>query len=183
MTDVPVISVSELVGALKEVIETALPPCCVQGELSNVKRSAAGHYYLTLKDAESEVPAVMWRGAASRLKFQPKDGMEVQAFGSLQVYTVRGTVQFSITRLQPQGVGELELAFRQLHDRLQKEGLFDDDRKRQLPLIPRRIALITSPTSAAVKDMLQVMLRRWPASQIVIVAPTIAVHVPDLQWS
>lgn len=169
MSELPVISVTELVTAFKEVVETALPPCCVAAEISNCKRSPAGHLYLTLKDSSSEISAVIWKSAAARLKFQPKDGMQVLAAGSLQVYVARGTCQFIITRLLPQGIGELELAFRQLKDKLAAEGLFDESRKRRLPRIPRRIALVTSPTGAAVRDMIQVITRRWPAARIVIV--------------
>lgn len=169
MNDLPIISVTELVSALKEVVETALPPCCVEGEISNCKRSPAGHIYLTLKDDTSEISAVIWRSAAARLKFQPKDGLQVLATGALQVYVARGSCQFIISRLMPQGLGELELAFRQLRDRLAAEGLFEDARKRRLPRIPRRIALVTSPTGAAVRDMIQVITRRWPPARIVIV--------------
>ncbi|MCA9083363.1 MAG: exodeoxyribonuclease VII large subunit [Planctomycetaceae bacterium] len=169
MSQMPTITVTELVSALKEVVETTLPPVCVEAEISNCKRSAAGHYYLTLKDATSEISAVIWKGTAASLRFQPKDGLQVLAVGSLQVYVARGTCQFIINRLQPKGVGELELAFRQLKQKLQAEGLFDADRKRPLPRFPRRIALVTSPTSAAVRDMIQVMMRRWPALNVVIV--------------
>lgn len=169
MSELPVISVTELVTAFKEVVETALPPCCVEGEISNCRRSPAGHYYLTLKDDNAEIGAVIWKSTAARLKFQLKDGMQVLATGGLQVYVARGNCQFIINRLMPQGVGELELAFRQLKERLQKEGLFDADRKRPLPRIPHRIALVTSPTSAAVRDMIQVIGRRWPAVPVVIV--------------
>ncbi len=168
MTEMPTISVTELVTAFKEVVEATLPPAIVEGEISNCKRSAAGHYYLTLKDDHSEIGAVIWKGMAAGLKFQPKDGLKVLATGSLQVYVARGSCQFIISRLLPQGVGELELAFRQLKQRLEAEGLFDDDRKRPLPKIPKRIALITSPTSAAVKDMIQVITRRWPGVRLLI---------------
>lgn len=168
MSVLPTISVTELVSVFKEVVETALPPACVQGEISNCKQSAAGHYYLTLKDDRSEIGAVIWKGAATRLKFQPKDGMKVLATGGLQVYVARGSCQFIISELKPDGIGELELAFRQLRDKLEAEGLFDADRKRPLPRFPRRVALITSPTSAAVKDMIQVMVRRWPSVDIII---------------
>ncbi|MCP4783208.1 MAG: exodeoxyribonuclease VII large subunit [Fuerstiella sp.] len=164
----PTISVTELVSAFKEIIETALPPLCVEAEVSNCKRSAAGHYYLTLKDDNSEIGAVIWKATAARLKFQPKDGLKVLATGALQVYVARGTCQFIINRLQPQGVGELELALRQLKQRLEAEGLFASERKRALPRIPRRIALITSPTSAAVRDMIQVITRRWPGANLII---------------
>lgn len=168
MTEMPTISVTELVTAFKEVVETTLPPVCVQAEVSNCKRSAAGHYYLTLKDENSEIGAVVWKGTATRFRFQLKDGLKVLATGALQVYVARGTCQFVINHLQPDGVGELELAFRQLKQKLEAEGLFDAERKRPLPRIPRQVALITSPTSAAVKDMIQVMTRRWPSVKIVI---------------
>ena len=165
MDELPVISVTELVTAFREVVETALPPCIVEGELSNCRKSAAGHWYLTLKDDEAEISAVIWRSAAAKLKFTPKDGMKALATGSLQVYVTKGTCQFSISRLMPQGVGELELAFRQLRDKLAAEGLFDESRKRPIPTIPRRIALVTSPTGAAVRDMIQVITRRWPPAR------------------
>ncbi|MEO2020124.1 MAG: exodeoxyribonuclease VII large subunit [Fuerstiella sp.] len=168
MTEMPTISVTELVTAFKEIIETALPPVCVEAEVSNCKRSAAGHYYLTLKDDNSEIGAVIWKATAARLKFQPKDGLRVLATGALQVYVARGTCQFIINRLQPQGVGELELAFRQLKQQLEAEGLFAAERKRALPRIPRRIALVTSPTSAAVRDMIQVITRRWPGANLIV---------------
>ncbi|MCL4107024.1 UNVERIFIED_CONTAM: hypothetical protein GTU68_050255 [Idotea baltica] len=168
MSDLPTISVTELVSVFKEVVETALPPACVQGEISNCKRSAAGHFYLTLKDDRSEIGAVIWKGTAAKLKFQPKDGMKVLATGGLQVYVARGSCQFIISELKPDGIGELELAFRQLKEKLEAEGLFDVARKRPLPRFPRRVGLITSPTSAAVKDMIQVMVRRWPSVDILV---------------
>lgn len=169
MSDIPVISVFELVNAFKEVVETALPPCTVEGEISNCRKSPAGHWYLTLKDDQAEIGAVIWRTAAQRMRFEFKDGMKVLATGSLQVYVARGSCQFSIAKLMPQGIGELELAFRQLRDKLAAEGLFDADRKRPIPPLPKRIALVTSPTSAAVRDMIQVMTRRWPSANIVVV--------------
>jgi exodeoxyribonuclease VII large subunit len=168
MNDLPIISVTELVSAFKEVVETALPPCCVEGEISNCRKSPAGHWYLTLKDENAEMGAVIWRSTASRLKFNPKDGVQVLATGGLQVYTARGSCQFIINRLMPQGVGELELAFRQLKEKLAADGLFDEERKKPLPAIPKRIALITSPTGAAVRDMVQVLMRRWPSANVVI---------------
>lgn len=169
MSEFPVVSVSDLVNAFKEVVETALPPCTVEGEISNCRRSPAGHWYLTLKDEESEISAVIWRSAAQKIRFDPKDGMKCLATGSLQVYVAKGTCQFVIAQLMPQGIGELELAFRQLRDKLSAEGLFDESRKRSIPRIPRRIALVTSPGSAAVRDMIQVITRRWPPARIVVV--------------
>ncbi len=169
MSEFPVVSVSDLVNAFKEVVETALPPCTVEGEISNCRRSPAGHWYLTLKDEQSEIGAVIWRSAAQKIRFDPRDGMKCLATGSLQVYVAKGTCQFVISRLMPQGIGELELAFRQLRDKLSAEGLFDESRKRPIPRIPRRIALVTSPSSAAVRDMIQVITRRWPPARIVVV--------------
>lgn len=169
MSEFPVVSVSDLVNAFKEVVETALPPCTVEGEISNCRRSPAGHWYLTLKDEQSEIGAVIWRSAAQKIRFDPRDGMKCLATGSLQVYVAKGTCQFVISRLMPQGIGELELAFRQLRDKLSAEGLFDESRKRAIPQIPRRIALVTSPSSAAVRDMIQVITRRWPPARIVVV--------------
>jgi len=169
LSEFPVVSVSDLVNAFKEVVETALPPCTVEGEISNCRRSPAGHWYLTLKDEQSEIGAVIWRSAAQKIRFDPKDGMKCLATGSLQVYVAKGTCQFVISRLMPQGIGELELAFRQLRDKLSAEGLFDESRKRPIPRIPRRIALVTSPSSAAVRDMIQVITRRWPPARIVVV--------------
>jgi exodeoxyribonuclease VII large subunit len=169
VSEFPVVSVSDLVNAFKEVVETALPPCTVEGEISNCRRSPAGHWYLTLKDEQSEIGAVIWRSAAQKIRFDPKDGMKCLATGSLQVYVAKGTCQFVISRLMPQGIGELELAFRQLRDKLSAEGLFDESRKRPIPRIPRRIALVTSPSSAAVRDMIQVITRRWPPARIVVV--------------
>ncbi|MCA9065006.1 MAG: exodeoxyribonuclease VII large subunit [Planctomycetaceae bacterium] len=169
MTDLPVISVTELVTAFKEVVETALPPCCVEAEISNCRSSPAGHIYLTLKDDNAEISAVIWRSSAARLRFQPKHGLKVLAVGQLQVYLQRGTCQFIVSRLMPQGMGELELALRQLRERLEREGLFDESRKRPIPRFPRRIALVTSPSGAAVRDMIQVISRRWPSARMIVV--------------
>lgn len=169
MSEIPTITVSELVSAFREVVESAIPKVCVQAEISNCRRSGAGHYYLTLKDERSEIGAVIWRGTAARLSVNPQDGMKVLATGSLEVYVARGTCQFIVQRMQAQGMGDLELAFRRLKEKLQQEGLFDRERKRPLPRIPRRIALVTSPSSAAVRDMIQVMTRRWPGVKIIVV--------------
>lgn len=169
MEQPPVISVSQLSDILQGVLETAFPCVWVSGEISNCTRAASGHYYLTLKDETAQIRAVIWRGTAQRLKFQVQDGLQVVAVGPIELYAARGTYQLTIEQLIPQGLGPLELAFRQLHDKLAAEGLFDPERKRPLPRFPRTIALITSPTSAAVRDMLQVITRRWQQSNIVIV--------------
>ena len=169
MQQPPVISVSQLSDLLQGVLETAFPCVWVSAEISNCTRAASGHYYLTLKDESAQIRAVIWRGTAQRLKFQIEDGLQVIAVGPIELYAARGTYQLTIEQLIPQGLGALELAFRQLHDKLAAEGLFNPERKRPLPRFPRTIALVTSPTSAAVRDMLQVITRRWSHARIVVV--------------
>lgn len=169
MEQPPVISVSQLSEILKGVLETAFPRVWVSGEISNCTRAASGHYYLTLKDETAQIRAVIWRGTTQRLKFEIHDGLQVVAVGPIELYAARGTYQLTIEQLIPQGIGALELAFRQLHDKLAAEGLFEPSRKRPLPRFPRRIALVTSPTSAAVRDMLQIITRRWRQVDLVIV--------------
>ena len=163
------LSVSELTRQVKDIIDGNFPDVCVVGEISNCTQAASGHVYLTLKDNKSQLRAVMWKTRAERLKFDLHDGLEVIATGPLEVYQARGSFQMMIHQMYPQGMGALELAFRQLQEKLSVEGLFDPERKRALPALPRRIALVTSPTSAAVRDMLQVMSRRWPGLDVVIV--------------
>lgn len=166
---VPVLTVSALTRLLKSVLETSFPRVWVSGEISNLMRAGSGHVYLTLKDDAAQLKAVIWRNTAQRLRFDLRDGLEVLAAGSIQLYEGRGQHQLVIDQLQPKGIGPLELAFRQLQKKLAAEGLFDAERKRPLPRFPRRIALVTSPAGAAVRDMIQVMTRRWPQARIVIV--------------
>ena len=163
------LSVSDLTGAIKEVLETALPPVRVAGELSNVVRARSGHLYATLKDDAAQIRVVMWKGKASRLRFEPKDGLAVICEGSVEVYAPRGAYQLILASMAPVGVGALELAFRQLQEKLAAEGLFGADRKRPLPAFPRRLALVTSPTGAAVRDALQVLARRWRGTDVTVV--------------
>ena len=162
-------SVTELTRQIKNSLEGNFPHVAVRGELSGVTRPASGHLYLTLKDDGAQIRAVMWRTRASRLKFDVANGTEVVAVGAIDVYPPRGAYQLICDQLLPVGLGPLELAFRQLHERLAAEGLFDADRKRPLPEIPSRVAIVTSPTGAAIRDMLQVLARRWPALEITIV--------------
>jgi exodeoxyribonuclease VII large subunit len=164
-----VLTVSEINRQVKDLVETNFPRVWIQGEISNCTRAASGHLYLTLKDDSAQLRAVMWKTRASRLKFDVQDGLEVVAAGPIEIYQARGSYQLIIEQMQPQGVGALELAFRQLQEKLAAEGLFAPERKRPLPRFPRRIALVTSPTSAAVRDMLQVITRRWNAAEIVVV--------------
>ncbi len=157
------LSVSRVTALVKTAIETSLPTTLhVVGEISNFKRHGSGHLYLTLKDRSSELSCVMWRSASSSLKFEPADGLEVIATGRIEVFERAGRYQLYIRKLEPRGVGALELAFRQLREKLQQEGLFDDRHKRPLPAHPRRIAIVTSPTGAAIADMLRTIARRYP---------------------
>jgi exodeoxyribonuclease VII large subunit len=161
-------SVTQLTREIKHLVEGTLGLQWVTGEVSNCRPARSGHVYFTLKDQNSQIAAVVWRLTAERLKFQIKDGMEVVAMGPVEVYAARGSYQLIVNQLMPKGVGALETALRQLKEKLEKEGLFEHERKRPIPRIPKRIALITSPTGAAVKDMLQVITRRWPAARIVV---------------
>jgi exodeoxyribonuclease VII large subunit len=163
------LSVGEVTRQIKDALEGDFPEVLVMGELSNLSRASSGHVYLTLKDDEAQLRAVLWRNVAQRLKFELRDGLEVIAAGPIEVYAARGTYQLVIRDLLPRGMGPLELAFRQLQEKLAREGLFDPARKRPLPRFPRRIALVTSPTGAAVRDLLQVLTRRWKATDLVIV--------------
>lgn len=162
-------TVSDLNRMVKAAISAALPgSVSVLGELSNLSRPSGGHVYFTLKDATSEVRCVMWRSDAARLRFTPEDGMEVIVTGEVDVYEPRGQYQLYARRLEPRGVGALEIAFRQLKERLEREGLFDPSRKRPIPAVPKRIAVITSPTGAAIRDILQTIERRYPCVSIYV---------------
>lgn len=161
-----VLSVGQLTRSIKALIEESHPSVWVHGEVSNLSRPASGHVYFTLKDEEAPLRAVLYRGVALRLRYDLRDGMQVIARGRLTVYTPRGEYQLLIEEVQPRGIGPLELAFRQLKEKLFSRGYFDPARKRPIPRIPRRIALITSGTGSAVRDMLEVLARRWPAVEV-----------------
>lgn len=165
----PILTVSQITRQIKDAVEGNFPYVYVLGEVSNCTRAGSGHIYLTLKDDAAQLRAVMWRSAAARLRFDVHDGLEVIAVGPVELYEARGTYQLVIEQLVPQGLGALELAFRQLCAKLEAEGLFAPERKRPLPRFPQRIALVTSPSGAAVRDMLQVILRRWPGASVVVV--------------
>lgn len=163
------ISVTRLTEMIKGTLESSFSTVWVEGEISDIAKPRSGHVYLTLKDKHSQIRAVMWRSVAERLKFQLKDGQAVLCFGSVDVYAARGSYQLIIKKVQPQGVGDLQLALEQLQKRLLAEGLFDPRRKRPLPTFPRRVGFVTSPTSAAVRDFLEVARRRWPGVEIIII--------------
>ena len=165
-----ILTVSQLTRQIKDAVEGNFPLVWVQGEVTDYREPArSGHIYFRLKDDSAQVSAVIWRNSAARLRFELHNGLEVIASGPIEVYQARGTYQLIVEQLLPQGVGALELAFRQLCEKLSAEGLFAVERKRKLPRFPRRIAMITSPTGAAVRDMLQVITRRWQGTDVVIV--------------
>jgi len=163
-----VLSVSELTRRLQEVLEDRFPAVWVEGEISNFRLYGSGHAYFTLKDADSQIRAVLFRNRGRRIKFEPADGLHVMAFGSIEVYAQRGEYQMVIELLEPKGLGALQLAFEQLKTRLQAEGLFDQARKRELPRFPRKIGIVTSTSGAAIRDILRVIGRRFGELHIVI---------------
>ena len=162
------LSVSELTRRIKSVLEVDFTDVSVQGEISNCKLHSSGHLYFTLKDENSQIQAVMWRNRVSSLFFTPQDGMKIAARGRITVYEVRGVYQIDVAQLQPLGVGELQLAFERLKQRLSAEGLFAAEHKKPLPRYPRVIGIVTSSTGAAIRDILNVIRRRFPAIEIVL---------------
>lgn len=158
--DVPRVSVSQYTAAIKKALEKRIPPAWVIGEVSNLRSQASGHLYFSLKDAGAQVPAVMFRGQASRLKFELRDGMQVLAFGEISVYEPHGRYQLVVRELEESGEGRLHKEFERLKRKLSEEGLFDSDRKRALPVLPLRVAIVTSPTGAALQDFARILKRR-----------------------
>ena len=163
-----VLTVSELAQQLRSVLEERFPAVWVEGEISNFKVYGSGHAYFTLKDEGAQIRAVLFRNRTRRIRFEPKDGLHVLAFGSLEVYAQRGEYQLVVELLEPRGLGALQLAFEQLKTRLTAEGLFDARRKRPLPRFPRKIGIVTSPSGAAIRDMLRVIGRRFAGLSIVV---------------
>lgn len=164
-----ILSVTEITRQIKGVLELGFPNLLVQGEISNLKLHSSGHLYFTLKDEGAQINAVMWRGRASQLLFKPTDGMKVIARGNITVYEPRGNYQLDCLGIQPLGVGELQLAFERLKKKLSEEGLFGEENKKPLPEFPQRIGIVTSPTGAAIRDMISVLSRRMPAVEIILV--------------
>ncbi|GAB4295529.1 MAG: exodeoxyribonuclease VII large subunit [Desulfuromonadia bacterium] len=155
-----IVSVSELTRLLRGVIEENFSHVWVQGEISNLATPASGHVYFTLKDPDAQINAVLFKGVASHLKFRLADGMAVIVRGRVTVYPPRGSYQIVIDYLEPAGIGSLQLAFMQLREKLEKEGLFDPARKRGIPPYPRRVGVVTSPSGAAIHDIITVLHRR-----------------------
>jgi exodeoxyribonuclease VII large subunit len=162
------LSVSELTSMVKGLLEEAFPSVWVVGEIGNLNRARSGHVYLTLKDEGAAISGVIWRSTAERLSVEPVEGMEVLARGRVVVYPPRGSYQLDIRLLEPRGVGALRIAFDELRKRLEAEGLFDPARKRPIPFLPERIGVVTSPSGAAIKDILKVVRRRFPRVTILL---------------
>ena len=155
-----VFSVSEINSLLKDMLESSFPQICIEGEISNYRPNSSGHLYFTLKDEASQISAVMFRSAAAHIDFVPKDGTKVQCTGRLTVYPARGNYQILITRMTVSGEGAILKMIEERKRRLAAEGLFDEAKKRPLPPFPQTIGIITSPTGAALRDILQIMRRR-----------------------
>ena len=166
--DRDVLSVSALVARLRAAVEGRFAAVWVAGEVSNFTKAASGHMYFTLKDEAAQLKAVLFRGVNLRMRFEPRNGMEVLARGRLSVFEQRGDVQLQVEELQPKGVGAAELALRQLKERLLARGYFDHGRKRPLPKYPKRVALIASATGAAIRDMLELLAQRWPRADVIV---------------
>jgi len=165
-----VLSVTELNNHIKDLMDSdlLLMGLAVKGEISNYKLYPSGHHYFTLKDAESSIRCVMFKGNASKLRFTPENGMNVTAVGRVTVFPRDGGYQLYCTELLPEGMGDLHIAFEQLKDKLSKEGLFDASHKKPLPKYPKTIAIITSSAGAAVRDMIRILGKRWPLTKVVI---------------
>jgi exodeoxyribonuclease VII large subunit len=163
-----ILTVSQLTDRIKNLIEGSFPDIWVEGEISNLSIPQSGHAYFTLKDEQSQIRSVLFRSSQRFLKFTLQHGMQVICRGRIGVYEPRGDYQLILEYIEPKGVGALQLAFEQLKEKLEKEGLFDLDHKKPLPLLPQRIGIITSPTGAAIRDILRVIKRRHPRMHILI---------------
>ncbi len=166
------LSVTELTQQIKSLFEDQFSVVWVQGEISNFKAHGSGHFYFNLKDKQSQINAIMFKGNNRHLKFRLEDGLEVMVRGRVSVYEPRGSYQIYCEQMEPVGLGALQKAFEQLKEKLKSEGLFDQDRKKTIPEFPQHIAIVTSKTGAAVRDILNVIGRRFRSCQITIV-PTL----------
>lgn len=172
LSETKVLSVEQLNIQIKQKLEGEFGVIWLKGEISNFKAHTSGHFYFSLKDARSQITAVMFRGHNMKLKFKPKDGVEVIAKARISVYEPRGNYQLLVESMEPVGAGALQKAFEDLKLKLRAEGLFDPAKKKSLPAMPRHIAIVTSPTGAAIKDILNVLQRRAPSIRVTIV-PTV----------
>jgi exodeoxyribonuclease VII large subunit len=163
-----ILTVSEITVLVRDRLEQGFPDVWIEGEVSNLRVPSSGHLYFTLKDQQAQLRAVLFRTSAQRLRFALREGLLVIVRGRLTVYEPRGEYQAVLDYLEPKGAGALQLAFEQLKEKLAREGLFDESRKRPLPFLPRRVGLVTSLSGAAVRDMLVVIGRRFPSLDVVI---------------
>jgi exodeoxyribonuclease VII large subunit len=160
--------VSEITRDIKNLLEQSFPTLWVEGEISNYTLHSSGHRYFSLKDENAQIRCVLFRWEGRRLAFEPEDGMKVYALGNLTVYEKSGQYQLSVIKLHPAGIGELELAFQQLKERLYNEGLFDEAHKKPIPEYPQAIGVVTSPTGAAIRDIINIIHRRDPGMKIIL---------------
>jgi exodeoxyribonuclease VII large subunit len=160
--------VRELVGRIRELVEQEYVDVWVEGEISNFRPAPSGHIYFTLKDADAQLPIVLFRRQAMLLRFRPEDGLHVLVRGRISVYEQRGQLQLVAETMEPVGAGSLQLAFEQLKERLKAEGLFDGDRKRPLPPFPRTVGIVTSPTGAVIRDFLNIVARRHSGLNVLL---------------
>jgi exodeoxyribonuclease VII large subunit len=161
-------SVQELTSEIKSVLEEGFVDLWVRGEISNCKKAASGHMYFTLKDETSVIKAVLFRGYQRAVRFEAEDGLKVIVHGSINVFEKRGEYQIIVDIIEPEGIGALQLAFEQLKEKLLKEGLFDESHKQTIPAFPDTVGIITSPTGAALRDILNVTERRYKGIKIII---------------
>ena len=163
-----IFSVGELTRLIKSTLEGTFGAVWVEGEISNLRRPSSGHYYFTIKDETAQISAVLFRGSQIGLKFQPKDGIKVRAFGQISVYEKSGNYQIIVRQMEEGGKGSLQAQFEALKEKLQKEGLFDVARKRPIPMLPQLVGIVTSPTGAAIRDILNILTRRFPNIHILL---------------
>ena len=168
MPDKKIFSVSELTRLIRGMLEEALPAVWVEGEISNFIRHSSGHIYFSIRDANAVIRCAMFRRANERLNFSPKDGMKVICFGSISLYEARGDYQLIVENIEPKGIGALQLKFEEFKAKLAKEGLFDQSHKVPIPYLPGRIGVVTSPTGAVIRDILNVTRRRFSNVEIII---------------
>lgn len=182
-----VFSISELNAYIKNLLDSdaRLAGVYVRGELSNYKTYPSGHHYFTMKDQEGALRCVMFKSSALKLRFKPKDGMNVVAFGRIAVYAKDGTYQFYVNEITPDGVGDLYIAFEQLKEKLFEEGLFDERHKKPLPRFPGTIAVITSSAGAAVRDIIRILGSRWPLTKVVVIPVRVQgpEAPPEISWA
>ena len=167
-SQLPVFSVSQITSLIKEILETSFRTITIEGEISNWRPSSSGHIYFTLKDNLSQIKAVIFRSAAYKLSFNPKDGDKVRCTGNLTVYAAQGNYQIIISKMEPVGTGNILQMLEERKQKLAKEGLFDSEKKRPLPLFPQTIGVVTSPTGAAIRDILNIAKRRNPKINIIV---------------